>query len=94
MTPKRQWIRAKVQRTQGLTWNFNHTLREVFKGAATTVIQQYPDHPLHKDYERLLAAGTKPNLAKVTLARKIAAITLAMWKHKEVYDPAKYAKSS
>ena len=42
----------------------------------------------------LVRIGTKPNLAKVTLARKIAAITLAMWKHKEVYDPAKYAKSS
>lgn len=36
-----------------------------------------------------LAGGTKPNLAKVTLARKLAAITLAMWKTKEAYDPKK-----
>ena len=77
-TGKGEWSRAAVQRTRGLTWNFNHTLKEVFKGAATTVIQQHPDDPLHKDYERLLADGTKPNLAKVTIARKIAAITLAM----------------
>lgn len=50
--------------------------------------------PLHKDYGRLVNAGTKPNLAKVSLARKIAAITLAIWKHKEEYNPAKYTKSS
>jgi len=35
----------------------------------------------------MLAAGTKPNLARVTLARKLAAIVLAMWKSEEVYDP-------
>ena len=38
---------------------------------------------------RQLAGGTKPNLAKVTLARKIAATALAMWKTKEAYDPKK-----
>ena len=39
--------------------------------------------------ERMVAAGMKPNLAKVTLARKIAATALAMWKKKEAYDPNK-----
>ena len=58
--------------------------------AATTVITQLPDHPLHKDYERMLAAGIKPNLAKLTLARKIAARVLSMWKHQEVYDPQRH----
>jgi transposase len=91
-TSKGQWQRAKVQKTRGLNLNHNHPLKAIFKGAATTVIKQHPNDPLHKDYERLLAAGTKPNLAKVTLARKLAAIALAMWKHKEVYDPAKYKK--
>ena len=50
--------------------------------------------PLHQDYQRLTAAGTKPNLAKLTIARKIAAITLSMWKSKEKYDPTKYRKPS
>jgi hypothetical protein len=49
---------------------------------------------LHNDYERHVSAGTKPNPAKVTLARKIAAITLAMWKRTEDYAPAKYTKAS
>jgi len=34
-------------------------------------------------------AGIKPNLAKLTLARRIAATTLAMWEHQEDYDPSK-----
>jgi len=91
-TAKGQWERAKVQKTRGLNLNHNHTLKAVFKGAATTVITRHPHDPLHKDYQRMLASGTKPNLAKVTLARKLASIALAMWKHKEVYDPAKYPK--
>jgi transposase len=91
-TSKGHWERAKVQKTRGLNLDHNHTLKAVFKGAATTVITQHPNDPLRKDYERMLAAGTKPNLAKVTLARKLASIALAMWKRKEVYDPAKYLK--
>ena len=64
-------------------------LKAIFKGAATTVITQLADHPLHADYQRRLERGMKPNLAKLTLARRIAAIVLSMWKHEEVYDPAR-----
>jgi hypothetical protein len=39
-------------------------------------------------------AGIKPNLAKLTLARRIAAATLAMWKHQEDYDPSKTRRLS
>jgi transposase len=70
----------------------NHQLKAIFKGAATTVIMQVHDDPLYQDFERLTAGGTKPNLAKVTLARKIAAIVLAMWKKEEVYDSDKHRK--
>ena len=38
----------------------------------------------------MLASGIKPNLAKLTVARRVAAIVLAMWKHQEVYDPARH----
>ncbi|WP_437574633.1 IS110 family transposase [Sorangium sp. So ce887] len=86
------WRRAEVQKTRGLNLNHNHTLKNVFKGAATTVITQLPNEPLHQDYQRLIDAGTKPNLAKLTMARKIAAIALSMWKSKEKYDPTKHRK--
>jgi hypothetical protein len=39
----------------------------------------------------LLAKGRKPTMARLTLARKIAAITLIVWK-KEVRFDANYLK--
>ena len=87
------WVRAQVNQTRGLTRSFNHALKNVFKGAATTVITKLPEHPLHQHYQRMLAAGIKLNLAKLTLARQMAAIALAMWKHEEEYDPARHRKS-
>jgi transposase len=88
------WKRAEVKQTRGLNENHNHVLKNVFKGAATTVITQLKDEPLHQHYQHQLAAGTKPNLAKLTLARKIAAIALSVWKSKEGYDPTKHRKPS
>jgi transposase len=86
---KGQWVRAQTYQTRGLNRNRNPLLKSVFKGAATTVLQQLREHPLCADYHRLLASGTKPNLAKLTLARRIAAAVLAMWKNEEVYDSQK-----
>jgi hypothetical protein len=34
----------------------------------------------------LLAKGMKPEMARLTLARKIAAITLTLWKRGERFD--------
>jgi transposase len=85
--PSGEWVKTAVQRTRGLNQNFNHTLKRIFKGAATTVIGRAEDDPVYRHYERLLDEGTKPNLAKLTLARQIAAIALALWRSGEAYDP-------
>jgi hypothetical protein len=83
--PDGSWQRVTVNTTRGL--NHNHMLKAAFKGAATTVISQYPaDEPLRQGYLRQTSAGTKPNLATLTLARKLAALLLSMWKHQEAYD--------
>ena len=85
-----RWVRKPVAQSRGLNRNRQPLLKTIFKGAATTVIRQMPSHPLHQDYQRMITeAGIKPNLAKLTLARRIAATTLAMWKHQEDYDPSK-----
>jgi transposase len=84
-----RWIRDQVQQTRGLTRERHPLLKSVMKGAATTVIRM-PAHPLQLEYHRRLEAGIKPNLAKLTLARRIAAIVLSMWKHQEVYDPKRH----
>ncbi|MDH3211921.1 MAG: IS110 family transposase [Myxococcales bacterium] len=86
-TPDERWIRAQVRQTRGLTRPHNHALKDLFKGAATTIITQALDDPLCHDYERVTEAGTKPNLAKLTLARKIASTVLALWKKEEPYRP-------
>jgi len=83
------WIKARVPQTRGLSRQYNHTLKSILKGAATTVITQLNKDPIHARYERLLDGGTKPTLAKLSLARMIAATVLRMWKDEEEYDPGR-----
>lgn len=88
--PDGRWVKAPIQQTRGLNRDFNRTLKKIFKGAATTVIRQASElDPLYAHYLRLLDAGTKPNLAKLTLARRIASITLAVWRTGEAFDSSR-----
>jgi transposase len=87
------WIKARVPQTRGLSRQYNHVLKSIFKGAATTVITQRNKAPIHARYQRLLDGGTKPTLAKLSLARMIAATVLRMWKDEEEYDPARAGPS-
>ena len=43
--------------------------------------------PLRDFYNALLEKGTRPTMARLTLARKIAAITLTIWKKGADFDP-------
>jgi transposase len=72
---------------RGLNWNHNHDLKNLFKGAATTASAR--PGPFRDFYENLLAKGMKPEMARLTLARKIAAISLIVWKKGEAFDPEK-----
>jgi len=56
----RTWVKARVAQTRGLSRQHNHGLKSIFKGAATTVIIQLHQDPMHVRYERLLEGGTKP----------------------------------
>jgi hypothetical protein len=72
-----------------LNRNHNSTLKCIFKGAATTIINYLKTDPLYEHYLWLTSAGTKPNLAKPTVARRLAAVVLRMWKDEKEYDPGK-----
>lgn len=86
-----QWVPSKKQFTRGLNRNRNASLKDVFKGAALSLLTSYPENPLAVAYhQRVVQAGKDPGIARVTLARQIAAIALAMWKNKEEYDPSRY----
>lgn len=84
-----RWLRRPVNQTRGLNRNRQPHLKTIFKAAALAVLRM-ETHPLRDSYERTLRDGTKPNLARLTLARRIAAAALAIWKNKEDYDPAKH----
>ncbi len=81
------WQWAQQPQTRGLSRRHNRLLKHVFKGAATGVLMQHRSDPLYEVYRRATEGGTKPNLAKLTLARKIAAIALSMWKSGKEYEP-------
>ena len=87
------WAWADKQQTRGLNRRHNHPLKQIFKGAATSILMQHRTDPLFDYYQRLVDSGTKPNLAKVSLARKVAAITLSMWKQGKEYDPKQVNQS-
>lgn len=78
--------RRKPALTRGLNRNYNRRLKLVFKSAASRGSRRGPFKPM---YEQLRAKGLKPDLAKLTLARRISAIALAMWKKGERFDPKK-----
>jgi transposase len=75
----------KLQQIRGLNQNHNHAMKEIFKSAALNAALRAG--PFQDFYQGLLARGMKPELARVTLARKIAAITLTLWKKGECFDP-------
>lgn len=79
--------RRRPPMTRGLNRNHNRLLKDVFKGAATAATARRG--ALHDFYHAMLARGIRPELARVTLARKLAALTLRLWKTGEHYDPAK-----
>lgn len=70
---------------RGLNLNHNHDLKNIFKSAATTA-SACPG-AFREYYEKLLGKGMKPDRARLTLARKIAAIALTLWKKGERFDP-------
>lgn len=86
--PGGSWTRHREPMTRGLKHG-NSMLKNVFRGAADTIVRKLPEHPLHRHYRRL-TERMKDNLARLTLARKLAAITLAVWKKQEEYDPTKH----
>jgi transposase len=88
-----RYVDGQVRRSKkqicvrGLNKDHNHHLKDLFKGAAT--MASVRPGPLQEFYQAALAKGTKPTMARLTLARKIAAITLTLWKKGESFDVKK-----
>ena len=84
------YVQGQLQRSKrpvalrGLNQNHNHDLKSIFKGAANKAGSA--KGPFHDFYSALLAHGMKPTMARLTLARKIATITLLVWKKGVCFD--------
>ena len=83
--------RGKLKRNReritvrGLNRNHNHDLKNLLKGAAISAIER--PGPLQDFYAALVGKGMRPSMARLTLARKIAAIILITWKKGVSFDP-------
>jgi transposase len=74
----------KPQQIRGLNRNHNHEMKDIFKGAATRA--SCGVGPFREFYVGLLDKGMEPEMARLTLARKMAAIALTLWKKEERFD--------
>jgi transposase len=92
-TGDQQIIEGRVRRrkrpplTRGLNRNRNPLLKHVFKSAANAAA--VTDGPFKDFYDRCVGRGVREEMAKLTLARKIASVVLRLWKKGELWDPAK-----
>src|SRR5215468_2560967 len=72
--------------TRGLNRNCNRRLKDLFIGAAVAGSWSEP----YRSYvEGLQQKGIRAEMAWLTLARKIAAVALKVWKKGETFDPKK-----
>ena len=78
----------KLVAIRGLNRNHNHDLKNIFKGAATRTAAVAG--PFQEYYAASVARGMKPPMARLTLARKIAAITLLVWKKGARATPSRW----
>lgn len=77
---------ARATQTRGLNMNYNRRLKEVFKSAATSARGRGPYHPY---FEGLVASGMRREMARLTVARKLAATALAVWKRGAAFDASR-----
>jgi len=84
------YVEGPLQRCQkpvqirGLNRNHNRDLKNLFQG--TAIWASGNPRPFQDFYAGLLGKGMKPEMARLTLARKIAVITLRVGKRGEGFD--------
>ena len=83
--------RKRAVQTRGLNRHYNRRLKAVFKSAATGACNS---GPYKQFYDRLLESGMRAEMARLTVARKLAATVLAVWKRGESFDEGKIMKEA
>jgi transposase len=78
--------RRRAAATRGLNPHHCPGLKLLFKGAALRALSC---EPFRVYYQGLLGKGMRPEMARLSLARKLAATVLVTWQRQEAFDPAK-----
>lgn len=81
--------RRRPPSTRGLNPNHSPMVKAIFKAAAIDAAAR----DFKPWYDLRLEAGMRPEMARLALARKIAAIVLTVWKKGERFDPTKLISS-
>jgi hypothetical protein len=90
-----RYVQGQLERSKkpvfvrGLDPAHNHYLKDLFKSAAMQA--SIREGPFREFYQTLVDKGMRPEMARLTLSRKIAVITLTIWKKGVAFD-AKYLK--
>jgi transposase len=85
-----RYVEGQLERSKkpvsirGLNENCNHDLKNLLKGAA--IVASSKPGPFQEFYAALVAKGIRPEMARLTLARKIATIVLIVWKRGVSFD--------
>lgn len=72
--------RKRAPATRGLNRNYNRLMKKVFKSAASNACARAP---FQAAYQARVKQGMDPSLARLAVARKMAATTLSVWKRGE-----------
>jgi transposase len=83
--------RTNSRKTRGLNREFNHRLKKVFKSAAVEALKE---ESIKEIYRRLTGKGIRSEMPLLTVARKLAAVSLAIWKSGEEFDERKLTKQA
>ena len=81
--------RKRAVMTRGLNRNHNKELKMVFKSA---VLEALKEEEIGKYYQEMVGSGKRPEMARLNVARKLAAITLAVWKSEGEYKAERVNK--
>jgi len=79
--------RRRRPMSRGLNRNHNAVVKSVFKDMAKAAARQ--PGPFQDWYRERLTEGMDPDLALLSLARKIASVVLRLWKTGDAFDPSK-----
>ncbi|MCI0421449.1 MAG: transposase, partial [Acidobacteria bacterium] len=75
--------RRKILGTRGLNPHHVPALKSVFKDAALSAKQR---EPFKSWYQERIDKGQRPEMVRLSLARKLAATTLVCWQRREKFD--------